>query len=88
MFRNVSHPSDILRFDIEELRHIPKDVLLRVFGDYVEFVWDKLPEHIKADPEVRSYRHCFEHYNQPWQRTHIDGPAPMKKDCDECLRQL
>ena len=83
----VTHPSDILKFDAEELQYRPKHILLHVFGNYVEFVWNTLPAHKKADAEVRSYRRCNEHYNQPWQRTHIDGPAPMIKDCSECQRR-
>jgi len=34
--------------------------------------------------EVQTYRRCYEHYNRSWQRTHIDGPAPLIKDCREC----
>jgi len=50
----------------------------------IEHVWDKLPEHVKTDSEIRTYRRCD--YNQPWQRTHIDDPAPKIKDCSECQR--
>ncbi|XP_011687487.1 PREDICTED: uncharacterized protein LOC105449806 [Wasmannia auropunctata] len=39
--------------------------------------YDALSEHIKADSEVQQYRRCLKHYNQPWQRTHVDGPAPF-----------
>ena len=35
---------------------------------------------------MQEYRRCQEHYNQPWQRTHIDSPAPYVKDCDLCKR--
>ena len=71
---------DILRLSADELQYVPKVILLKKFGHYVEHLWNKLPSHIKADPEVRGYRRCDEHYNQPWQRTHIDGPAPYRKD--------
>lgn len=87
MFLALSHPSDILDLSAEQLQYLPKVVLLRVCGNYIDHVWDKLPEHIKADSEVRTYRRCYEHYNQPWQRTHIDGPAPRIKDCSECQRR-
>ncbi|XP_011686369.1 PREDICTED: uncharacterized protein K02A2.6-like [Wasmannia auropunctata] len=46
-----------------------------------------LSEHIKADSEVQQYRRCLKHYNQPWQQTHIDGPAPFVKNCSECRRE-
>ena len=77
---------DILRLSAEELAYVPKVILLKNFGHYVKHLWEKLPQHIKADPEVQGYRRCQKHYNQPWQRTHIDGPAPYKKDCDLCAQ--
>ena len=55
-----------------------------MYSDFIEHVWDKLPEHVNADLEIRTYHCCDEHYNQSWQRTYIDGPAPKIKDCSEC----
>ncbi|KYN29041.1 hypothetical protein ALC57_01532 [Trachymyrmex cornetzi] len=68
MYLALCHPSDIRDLSVEQLQYIPKVVFLRVYGDYIEHVWDKFPEHVKADSEVRTYRRCDEHYNQPWQR--------------------
>ena len=87
MYLALSHPSDILDLSAEQLQYIPKVVLLHLYGYCIDRVWDKLPEHIKADSEVQTYRRCKEHYNQPWHQTHIDGPAPRIKDCSECLRR-
>lgn len=84
MFILLIDGDDILDFTTDQLRFIPKVILLKYFGRYVERLWEKLPEHIRLDPEVRRYRRCLEHYNRPWQRTHIDGPAPLVKDCSEC----
>jgi len=38
---------------IEELQYIPKPVLFRVCGHYVHYLWDRLPEHLKADSEIQ-----------------------------------
>lgn len=84
MFLVLTDKRDILDLPAEHLAFVPKIVLLRDFGDYVEQLWDKLPEHLKIDPEVRSYRACLQHYNRPWQRTHIDGPPPRVRDCSRC----
>ena len=78
--------NNILQLSADELEYVPKVILLKNFGRYVEHLWERLPQHIKADPEVRGYRRYEKHYNQPWQRTHIDGPAPYRKDCDLCVR--
>ena len=87
MFVLLSSAFDLRGLSAEQLQYIPKIVLLQKCGNSIHYVWDKLPEHIKADPEVQTYRRCFEHYNQPWMRTHIDGPAPMIRDCSECQRK-
>lgn len=70
----------------EELEYVPKILLLRDYADEVGIIWDRLPAHIKADPEVQSYRRCLKHYNLPTQRDHIDGPPPMIRECSECIR--
>ncbi|KYN30172.1 hypothetical protein ALC57_00368 [Trachymyrmex cornetzi] len=59
MYLTLCHLSDILDLSTEQLQYIPKVVLLRVYGDYIEHVWHKLLEHVKAD-EVRTYRRCDE----------------------------
>ncbi|KYQ47823.1 hypothetical protein ALC60_13145 [Trachymyrmex zeteki] len=87
MYLALCHSSDILDMSAEQLQYIPKIVLLRVYGDYINHVWDKLPEHVKVDSEVRTYRRCDELCNLPWQRTHIDDPAPKIRDCSECQRR-
>jgi len=87
MYLALCHPSDIRDLsNVEQLQYIPKIVLLRVYGN-IEHVWDKLPEYMKTDSEVRIYRRCDEHYNQPWQRIYIDGSAPKIKDSSECQRR-
>ncbi|EGI58682.1 hypothetical protein G5I_13200 [Acromyrmex echinatior] len=87
MYLVLCHPFDIQDLNAEQLQYIPKVVLLYVYGDYIDYVWDKLPEHVKADSEVRTYRRCDEHYNQSWQGTHSDGPALKIKNCSECQRR-
>jgi hypothetical protein len=84
MFVILKEKRDILDLTAEQLRHLPKEILLQEFGNYVEYIWDKLPEDLRNDVEVQEYRVCLEHYNQPWQRTHIDGPPPTIKNCGEC----
>ncbi|KYQ48538.1 hypothetical protein ALC60_12413 [Trachymyrmex zeteki] len=69
-----------------QLQYIPKIVLLREFENFAESLWERLPEHLKAYSEVQRCRPCLKHYNRSWQRTHIDGPPPLIKNCDECRR--
>ncbi|XP_011685477.1 PREDICTED: uncharacterized protein LOC105448529 [Wasmannia auropunctata] len=51
-----------------KLEYIPKVVLLREFPNCISQLWDRLPEHIKADSEVQQYHRCLKHYNQPSSR--------------------
>ena len=87
MFLIVSDICDVNSLTTEQLKYIPKVVLLQEFHNYIDHLWDRLPEHIKADSEVQQYRRCLKHYNLPSQHTHIDGPAPLRKNCCECLRK-
>ena len=86
MYLALCHPFDIQDLSAQQLQYIPKVVFLRMYSDYIDRMWDILPEHVKADPEVRTYHRC-KHYNQSWQWTHIDGPASKIKDCSECQRR-
>lgn len=75
---------DIRELSSEQLKFIPKIILIQNLAKHIDYLWDKLPEYLKKDPELHSYRQCQEHYNQPWQESHIDGPLPLIKDCDKC----
>ncbi|KYM96990.1 hypothetical protein ALC62_12368 [Cyphomyrmex costatus] len=84
MFILITDKRDILAFTAEQLQYVPRVILLRDFENYIEELWDRLPDHIKADTEVKRCRMCFEHYNLPNQKTHIDGPPPLIKNCPQC----
>ena len=51
-------------------------------------MWQWLPDVYKRDIDVKVCLPCFEHYNLPTNRTHIDGPPPPRKYCINCLQQL
>ena len=86
MFLVALDKCDIYSLTNEELQYIPKIVLLREFPNCIDQLWDKLPENLKADWEVQQYRRCLKHYNLPHHQTHVDGPAPLIKNCRECQR--
>ncbi|EZA51363.1 hypothetical protein X777_10001 [Ooceraea biroi] len=74
----------ICRLTSEQMQYVPKIILLDRYGDYVEGLWDRLPEHLRRDPEVQRYRKCYAHHNQPEGRDHINGPPPRIIDCHKC----
>ncbi|KYN05740.1 hypothetical protein ALC62_03326 [Cyphomyrmex costatus] len=61
----VSDNCDVHSLTAEELEYIPKIILLREFKNYIDRLWDRLPEYIKADSEVQQHRRCLKHYNLP-----------------------
>lgn len=67
-----------------ELATISKSILLKYWPRQIHHVWDRLPAHLRADPEVALYLPCMEHWNTPDMRTHIDGPAPRRLECEKC----
>lgn len=60
-----------------------KLILTDVEGRRLERIWDILPENMKQQAEFQLRLPCYEHYNRPWMRTHIDGPPPPKYKCCE-----
>lgn len=78
---------DIRSLSADQLEYIPKRVLLEHFADYIHHVWVRLPNHMKFDPEIQTYRFCYEHWNRPNQRTHIDGQPPTIKNCSTCAAE-
>ncbi|KYQ47056.1 hypothetical protein ALC60_13931 [Trachymyrmex zeteki] len=40
----------------KELEYIPIIILLREFENFIDVLWDRLPEHIRADSEVQRYQ--------------------------------
>ncbi|KYQ47381.1 hypothetical protein ALC60_13599 [Trachymyrmex zeteki] len=79
MFLIIS--DDLHSLTSKELEYIPKIIMLREFENFIDVLWDRLPEHIRADSEVQRYCRCLKHYNLSSHQTHIDGPAPLIKNC-------
>jgi len=55
MFLMVSNNRDVQSLTVEELKYIPKVVLLREFRNCIDQLWDRLSEHIRADSEIQQY---------------------------------
>ncbi|KYN28559.1 hypothetical protein ALC57_02017 [Trachymyrmex cornetzi] len=53
MFFLLTNKREILDFTAEQLQYIPKILLLQEFENYEEILWDRLPNHLKTDPEVQ-----------------------------------
>lgn len=68
----------------EELSYIPKPLLLRHWSDAIPYLWSKLPEHIRRDAEVASYRLCRDHWPASDLNPHLDGYPPTKRECAQC----
>ena len=62
MFLLLLDNSDIYDLTADQLKYIPKIILLRQFYNYIDYLWDRLPDHIKADLEIQQYRRCLKHY--------------------------
>lgn len=81
VIRNIKNPWELSK---AELKTISKSKLLKYWGTQIHLLWDRLPAHLRADPEVALYLPCMEHWNTPDMRTHIDGPAPRRWQCEKC----
>lgn len=69
----------------EQLENMPKEVMIWSAANEIAFVWDKLPNHIKSDPDMAKYQFCFEHCNNTQvDRDEGDGPMQRKLFCCYC----
>lgn len=74
----------------EELEYIPKPLLIRYWSQYIPLLWEKLPEHIRKDAEIASYRLCRKHWTTTGEET-PDKTAvstPTQRECPECQKEL
>lgn len=87
-YKVVVQPWRIVELSDAELAQIPRLILLSVFSKQINLIFHRLPRHIKGDLEVILCMPCRAHYNRPDERTHIDGPPPMRNQCPECIDQI
>lgn len=62
-----------------------KLLLAPVQGIELQNIWTKLPPRLQEMEDIKKKLPCYEHYNLPCDRTHIDGPPPPKYKCARCL---
>jgi len=48
---------DVQSLTAEQLKYIPKVVLLEEFHNCIDQLWDRLSEHIRADSEIQQYQY-------------------------------
>lgn len=79
------HPSkDPWTLTKNELESFPKYFLIKHYSKFITLLWDRLPEHLQCDSEIQSYHKCNDHFNPPWELTHVDAIGPIRRDCEKC----
>jgi hypothetical protein len=72
----------------EQLENMPKEVMISLAPYEIALVWDKLPNHLKNDSDMESYRFCYEHHTSSddsnEEKDVADGPIPRKLFCCYC----
>lgn len=76
----------LLGMSREELKYMPKEVMIACAADEIAYVWDKLPEKLRNDIDVLKYQYCLKHYNNNVRvdGDTIDGPPPRRLFCCYC----
>lgn len=69
----------------EELANLPKEVMVSCVPEEIVYVYNKLPENLKQDPDIIKYLYCTEHYNEADSDNDVaDGPPPRRVFCCYC----
>jgi len=70
MFLMVSDNRDVQSLTVEQLKYIPKIVLLREFRNSIDQLWNRLSEHIRGNLKIQQYCWYLKQYNLPYHQTH------------------
>lgn len=76
--------NSLLGLTKEELAVLPHAIIENFGQRDIHYVWNNLPDSFTSNPAMLKYKRCLKHYNLPTSSVHIDGPAPMIKDCYIC----
>ena len=72
----------------EQLENMPKELMISLASNEIALVWDKLPDHLKQDPDMENYQFCYEHHSSSddsnGEKDVADGPIPRKLFCCYC----
>ena len=72
----------------EQLENMPKKLMIRLASNEVALVWDKLPDHLKHDPDMENCQSCYEHQSSSddsnGEKDVADRPIPRKLFCCYC----
>lgn len=71
--------TDLKKLPYEQIKYIPKTILLEYFEDMIDEIWDHLPTHIRLDEEIRDCRRCELHF-PPTQTISVQ----KRKNCCIC----
>lgn len=85
-FEKDFNVTNITDFD---LHFLPLDYILkRMSAQNVASLWHQFPPDYRTDLKLKEKLPCVQHYNTDNNQTHIDGPAPSRKDCYGCILKL
>lgn len=68
--------------NVEQLRAIPKEVMVVLMAEDIPLVFDRLSDNLKS--ELDGYQRCVEHTTR--YRGDV-GPIVLKKDCIYCVNK-
>lgn len=89
MIRSLHHYTCNNRFpsmfflNTEQLKSIPKEVMVALMPEDIPLVWNRLPEDVRED--LHGYQRCVEHTTSSGGDV---GPIVLIKDCVYCLKKL
>lgn len=69
----------------EDLIYIPKLFLIHQAPHAIDIIWDRLPSHLRADPELQQYCECTYHQQERILLTKLtDSSKVIKLNCFIC----
>lgn len=81
-----SQSGGLLKMTSEQLRNMPKEVMIACAPKEIALIWDKLPEALQNDVDILKYQYCGDHNNEKVCNNSDagDGPTPRRFFCCYC----
>lgn len=65
----------------DQLKTIPKDVMIALMSDEIHLVWDRLSEELRKDKDMNRYARCTEHNH-----TGFSDGFVRRGECVQCMK--
>lgn len=70
----------------QQIKLLPPNYFQRLDAGDLQSIWKHIPKEYRKNKKLQLKLPCYDHWNRPEDRDHIDGPPPARDKCWECQK--